>query len=363
VPGGVVGTAEYLSPEQAAGKPVTKRSDLYSLGVLLYTLLTGRTPFRGDVPTLLHQHRFGQFDRPGRLVLDLPPDFDEVICELMEKDPARRPGDASSLHRRLESIRRKMERVAANVEAASALPTLGTTPEGSATLMSRLMRAELERQNRGGPIQQFLNKPLVIVVLLLLSLGIIVWTFWPTSAESLFRKGSELMASSDPDDWERGWTEYLEPMEKRFPGNGHQAEVDEFRAKYQGYQDERAAARTARAAGPMTEAQWFYQDGLRRRQIGDEEGAQRVWRALVEAFGSVRSERPWVKRAQEELARLPGERTVERRLRPVKEALGKVEELRASQKKADADAGEAMLRALRELYHDDKDGGELLKGK
>ena len=45
--GGVVGTAEYLSPEQAEGKSATKRSDLYSLGCVLYTLLTGRTPFVG----------------------------------------------------------------------------------------------------------------------------------------------------------------------------------------------------------------------------------------------------------------------------------------------------------------------------
>ncbi len=45
--GGVIGTAEFLSPEQAAGKPVSKRSDLYSLGVVLYTLLTGKTPFSG----------------------------------------------------------------------------------------------------------------------------------------------------------------------------------------------------------------------------------------------------------------------------------------------------------------------------
>src|SRR5262249_36701303 len=67
VTGGVVGTAEYLSPEQAAGKPVTRRSDLYSLGVVLYTLVTGRPPFEGDPLDLLHKHRFAQFDRPARI--------------------------------------------------------------------------------------------------------------------------------------------------------------------------------------------------------------------------------------------------------------------------------------------------------
>jgi serine/threonine-protein kinase len=360
VPGGVVGTAEYLSPEQAAGKPVTKRSDLYSLGIVLYTLLTGRTPFRGDVPTLLHQHRFGQFDRPGRLVIDLPPDFDEVICELMEKDPSRRPGDATSLYRRLEAIRRKMERVAAKVEPPSALPTLSVSSEGSATLMSRLMRAELERQNRGGPIQNFFNRPWVIITLFVLSVGCIVWAFWPASADSLYRRGAALMASDDREDWAKGWDEYLEPMSRRYPNNPYQEQMTEFKAKYQNYLDERATARTSKLAGPMTETQWFFQDGLRRRQVGDEAGARRVWRHLVDAFGPVRTERGWVRRAQEELDKLPGETTIQRYLDPVKEALSKIEELRASGK---ADEADAALRALRELYKGDKAVEETLKEK
>jgi serine/threonine-protein kinase len=360
VPGGVVGTAEYLSPEQAAGKSVTKRSDLYSLGVVLYTLLTGRTPFRGDVPTLLHQHRFGQFDRPGRLVEDLPPEFEEVVCELMEKDPARRPGDASSLHRRLESIRRKMERRASNAESSAPLPTLGVAPEGSATLMSRLMRAELHRQIRGGPVYRFLNRPSVLATLFVLSVGTIIWTFWPTSPETLFRRGAALMASEDRDDWAKSWNEYLEPLSKKYPNNPHRAEVEEFRAQYQGYLDERAAARASKLAGPMKEAQWFFQDGLRRRQVGDEAGARRVWRQLVDGFGTVRSERPWVRRAQEELDRLPEETTVDRHLEPVAEAVKRIESLRAAGKAQEADAA---LQALRELYRNDKAAGEILRDK
>src|ERR1700682_4041859 len=109
--GGVVGTAEFLSPEQAAGKPVSKRSDLYSLGVVLYTLLTGRTPFEGESALdLLHKHRYAQFDRPQKLVPEIPHELDEAVCQLLEKDPADRPADAQVLQRTLDSIRRKQER-------------------------------------------------------------------------------------------------------------------------------------------------------------------------------------------------------------------------------------------------------------
>src|SRR5262245_4470787 len=91
VTGGVIGTPEYLSPEQATGKPATRRSDLYSLGVVLYALITGSPPFTGDPIDLLQKHRFGQFDRPIRIIPDLPPDFDDIVCELLDKDPDRRP--------------------------------------------------------------------------------------------------------------------------------------------------------------------------------------------------------------------------------------------------------------------------------
>src|SRR5262249_53179736 len=152
VTGGVVGTAEYLSPEQAVGKRVTPRSDLYSLGAVLYTLITGRTPFEGEVIDLLHKHRSAQFERPLRLIPDLPPHFDAVICDLLEKDPARRPPDAAVLQRRLDSLRRKLARKEATPAPAASYAAAPADPDdealsrpGPATLMSRLMRRELER--------------------------------------------------------------------------------------------------------------------------------------------------------------------------------------------------------------------------
>src|SRR5262249_8920951 len=85
--GGVIGTPEYLSPEQGQGKPVTKKSDIYSLGIVLYALLTGRVPFLGtSALELMHKHRYSQFDRPAKLVGELPHDLDEIVCQMLAKD-------------------------------------------------------------------------------------------------------------------------------------------------------------------------------------------------------------------------------------------------------------------------------------
>jgi serine/threonine-protein kinase len=358
VTGGVVGTAEYLSPEQAAGKPVTARSDLYSLGVVLYTLLTGRTPFEGEVVDLLHKHRFAQFDKPSRLVPDLPAEFEAVIGELLEKDPGRRPPDGGVLHRRLDGLRRRLEYRATQAEAARTEVYGSAPPEGPATLMSRLMRAELEKQKYGGPLQRFFNRPAVILLLFLLTVGLIVWAFWPASPESLFERGAALMASPDPDDWYTAWDRYLEPLKNKYP-EYRTEEVARFRLRYESRNSD--AALRARHAGPMTEAQWFYQEGLRKLQQGDEAGARRTWQALAGAFRDVPSERPWVDLADKELAKgkeAAGE--APRKWQPVRDAVGRARELRAGGKDKEADA---ILNGLKELYRGDPTAAAILKGE
>jgi serine/threonine-protein kinase len=363
VTGGVVGTAEYLSPEQAAGKVATPRSDLYSLGVVLYTLVTGRTPFVGEAVDLLHKHRFGQFDHPSRLVPNIPGDFEELICELLEKDPARRPPDAGVLARRLGGLRRRLEYKAKQVTARLGLRGLelglAGRREGPATLMSRLMRLELDRQKRGGRVRQFLNRPWVLVVLFLLTVSTLVAAFWPPSPERLFRRGAVLMASEDPDDWYSGWNEHLLRLKDKYPEYRREA-VAAFEKQYQSYQGARQSAVAARRAGQMTEPQWFYQEGLRLRQQGNEAAARRLWKALVDSFGSVPSERPWVKLAEKELARDEPDNTRQRRLEPVREAMANAKKLRSEGKDKEA---ELIVRALNELYHNDPAAQEIINEK
>ena len=247
--GSFVGTA-VLSPEQAVGKPATKRSDFYSLGGVLYTLLTGRPPFPGEnVAESIHKHCYAIPDRPQMLIPDLPHDLDGLVMQLLEKDPAHRPADGFVLLRQLERpIKAKLDRKQAHETIIpspfvtlkpesgrsgrrSNVPTI--TGEGPATLASRLMRKELIELNRGGPVQRFFNHPLMLLAMLAACIGLIAWglTRKKLTAEELYAAAEPLMQSDKPVDWRLAWSEYLEPLTERFPDNPHHEEVAAFQQK------------------------------------------------------------------------------------------------------------------------------------
>src|SRR5215831_16561578 len=94
----VIGTAQYLSPEQARGERVDARSDLYSTGCLLYELLTGRPPFLGDSPVAIaYQHVRENPVPPSRLDPEIPPWADSIVLRAMAKDPAQRYQSAAEM--------------------------------------------------------------------------------------------------------------------------------------------------------------------------------------------------------------------------------------------------------------------------
>src|SRR3954454_118737 len=89
--GAIVGTMQYLSPEQAEGRPVDRRADLYSAGIVLYELLTGRVPFDGEAPiSIAIKHINERPVPPGQLRPGLPPALETVVLRALEKDPALR---------------------------------------------------------------------------------------------------------------------------------------------------------------------------------------------------------------------------------------------------------------------------------
>jgi serine/threonine-protein kinase len=348
--GGVVGTADYLSPEQAAGKPVTKRSDLYSLGAVLYTLLVGRPPFEGvSFVELLHKHRYAQFDRPQKLVPEIPHELDDIICELLDKDPAKRPPDCLVLGKRLESLRRKLERKSHATEAgfhteptvADNQPALERNVPGPGTLMSQLVRAELERQNRPGPLNRLLNRAWLLALLLILCVGTIVWAFWPASAASLFEHGAALMNSKDPADWNTAERDYFKPLNANYPDHPYKEQIARFHEKIE-------SARRLRET--PSEAERFFQRGERLRQEGQFVQAKQVWENLIQGFGDVPSEEKWVERSREALAQMEKAAAFKERWQPVRQALERAAALRDAGKRAEA---EKIWSALESLYRAD----------
>ena len=101
----VLGTARYLSPEQAQGQDVDARSDLYSTGCLLYELLSGRTPFQGDPVSLVYQHLGETPKPPSQHQSDLPQSLDAITLHALEKSPDSRYQSAARFREDLVAAR------------------------------------------------------------------------------------------------------------------------------------------------------------------------------------------------------------------------------------------------------------------
>ena len=105
--GAIVGTVQYLSPEQAEGHPVDRRADLYSAGIVLYELLTGQVPFDGEAPISIAIKQINEPPVPPRqLEPRIPPALEAVVLRALEKDPARRYQSAEEFIAALEQARR-----------------------------------------------------------------------------------------------------------------------------------------------------------------------------------------------------------------------------------------------------------------
>ena len=103
--GNIIGTAEYMAPEQAMGRVVDHRADLYALGMVMFAMLAGRPPFRGgQVTEIIEKQRHEAPAHVASLVPGVPPELDTLIDRLLSKDPAARPASALALGRVLTAI-------------------------------------------------------------------------------------------------------------------------------------------------------------------------------------------------------------------------------------------------------------------
>jgi eukaryotic-like serine/threonine-protein kinase len=147
--GSIVGTAQYLSPEQARGAAVDQRSDIYSVGIVLYELLTGRLPFTGETPLEIAMKHLSEVPKPpSELRPDVPADVDMVVLRALAKDPEDRFQSAEEMERELARVAGGAGVTAETAEAATAVLTGAGLAEAAPTIVSRRPVVAPRREDR-----------------------------------------------------------------------------------------------------------------------------------------------------------------------------------------------------------------------
>ena len=167
--GSTVGTAGYMSPEQVQGQETDHRSDIFSLGVLLYEMLSGQPPFKGVHETAI-AYEIVNVDSPPMSIVktDIPPELDAIVLDCLEKDPKERTQAASQVALELKRYRRESSRLrVSRITAARPIPSRGSSPA-----LTNIAEPDAPKAPYGKRTQWILGAVVIALVAIALGFGI-----------------------------------------------------------------------------------------------------------------------------------------------------------------------------------------------
>lgn len=170
--GVMIGTPEYMSPEQVEGKDVDQRADIYSLGVILFELLTGTVPFEGDTPiTVAIKHLREDAPEPKTINANVPDDMNKVVLKCLEKDRAKR-------YTSVEELLSELDKIEKGVPITDRIvPDKKPTPVGETPFFSDYTREKLK-------IKKYLIPVFVLIAVGILVIALIKFVPLQKSSES-----------------------------------------------------------------------------------------------------------------------------------------------------------------------------------
>jgi serine/threonine-protein kinase len=235
----LLGTADYISPEQAsAPRSADIRADIYSLGCTLYYLLVGHPPFPdGNLAEKLAAHA----ERTPRPLALARPDVNlalaRVIDRMMAKDRSlrfQRPAEVAEALAPFASAKAGQDAVAdvggnkKSEHAANAVSPTLTETQADRPVPQPAFRT---RSRRRWPMVEVLALSLIVGPFFYWALPFVIWWVWPPSADYLYHQAEALMASNRRRDWMRACDQYLDVLDKRYPGNPYSDKTQKWRDK------------------------------------------------------------------------------------------------------------------------------------
>jgi serine/threonine-protein kinase len=340
---------------------------------VLYVMLTGRPPFTGNTTVeILHKQRFGRFDRPKLYVPEIPSWLDDLVVQLLEKDPEKRPPDAYVLSRRLQDVLAKVD-LSTKDDRATVVedrPMFDQTtphavlanPAAGATLMRDLVRGEIERQQAPTVLQSVVNNLWVLIALLILVIAGTVW--WSQrnamTPDDQYQAGVELMRRSAGDDWITARDRYFLPLVKSDPERWTeqvQPYLDDIDA-YEWESSRKPPRRRGKRLAVRSEPEWILEQVRLDWERGDYDAADVKLTALSnllkddpEAKGIRAVVDSWKKTLDELKSDLPNRRAY----------LESVLERAESLQQTDPDAAQALIDGILTLYASDPSVADLME--
>ncbi len=295
----------YWSPEQLAGEAITIKSDLYSLGCILYEMITGELPHRADTVEALQQQRAASpAPRPSAKVLDCPVWIDSIVEQLLAPEPANRPYAPGAV---LLAFQHAGKNLAAGVSmtehAAGGFSPLAKPADNDEA--RKLLQAEQPKEKTplfvfdGPPLYE---RPWFLVVCLLLIAAVVGFFAWPASEKTLLTRAEALMESDDLSQLNTAKNSYLLPLLDRFPEGEHADEAREYVDQIdQKIFHRRAKNRLKMGAEPESDGELLYAAGLAKEEA-DPEAALEHFQELAKTIDVDGPDRPYVLLAKARLA-------------------------------------------------------------